>query len=241
MRKAAPQRSTECSPENRLLAGCSAHELERLGGALQPIALHSHMSVATAGERPNWVIFPCNALVSHIAEMEDGSAVEIGMVGCDGLAGLGALFGDVSTFSRSIVQISGAAKAMSAADFRRLVVEPRTELYERVNRYANALLGCIAYIAGCNMRHDTRQRLSRWFLMCEDRVHRTSLDLTHDFIASMIGVRRASVTEVMGELRLAGALEYAYGMVEIRDRAILEAEACPCYAVVRDLFERALA
>ncbi|HZO92750.1 MAG TPA: Crp/Fnr family transcriptional regulator [Candidatus Baltobacteraceae bacterium] len=241
MRRVSVPVQTEEDSGNRLLAACSALERARVAPLLRSIELDAGYTLATAGESPTQILFPGAALISHVTEMQDGATVEVGMVGSEGISDLSVLFGDVTTsLSRTVVQVGGPAQAMRAADFRRCVVDVRGELFDRVNRYANAFLGCLALVAGCNTRHDTRQRVARWLLMVHDRVGRDEFALTHEYIASMMGVRRASVTLVMGALREAGAVEYAYGTMHVIDRAALEREACACYSDLRALFETAV-
>jgi CRP-like cAMP-binding protein len=112
-------------------------------------------------------------------------------------------------------------------------IEPRGELYRLVMRYANSFLGIVARGAACNARHSAEQRLACWLLKAHDRVRRDRFHLTHNFISMMIGIRRPSVTEVMGTLRDAGAIEYAHGGIRIVDRAVLECRTCACYAAIR--------
>jgi CRP-like cAMP-binding protein len=219
--------------ENRLLAGVSVAERARLHGYLHVIDMPDRRLLAGPEDMIRDVWFPADAVVSVVADMEDGESVEVGLVGSEGMAGLAVLFGVGRSATRTMVQIAGAGQRMSAVDFTRHVVEPRGELYRLVMRYANAFLGIVARGAACNARHSAEQRLARWLLTAHDRVRGDRFHLTHDFIAMMIGIRRPSVTEVMGILREVGGIEYAHGDIRIVDRAVLENRACACYAAIR--------
>ena len=120
----------------------------------------------------------------------------------------------------------------------RYVVEPGGEFYRLLLRYANLFSGMVSQTAACNASHSVDQRLARWLLLVHDRVHRDAFPLTHEFMALMLGVRRASVTQAASALRVAGAIEYRIGHVHVVDRDVLEQTACGCYAVMRDLGER---
>jgi CRP-like cAMP-binding protein len=113
-------------------------------------------------------------------------------------------------------------------------------LYDVVGRYAQAALAHMMQSTACNARHHIQERCSRWLLMTHDRVGRDSFELSHEFLAMMLGVRRQSVTVVAGALQAAGLIRYKHGQLEVRDRAGLEAATCECYAIVRDRFESLL-
>jgi CRP-like cAMP-binding protein len=228
-----PSLQVDGAAENRLLAGVSVAERARLHGYLHAIEMPDRQLLAGPGDAIPDVWFPADAVVSVVSDMEDGESVEVGLIGAEGMAGLGVLFGVGRSATRTMVQIAGAGKRMSAVDFTRHVIEPRGELYELVMRYANAFLGIVARGAACNARHSAEQRLARWLLTAHDRVMRDRFHLTHDFIAMMIGIRRPSVTEVMGMLRDVGGIEYAHGDIRIVDRAVLESRACACYEAIR--------
>jgi CRP-like cAMP-binding protein len=228
-----PFRDVDGVAENRLLAGVSVAERARLQVFLHAIDMPDRRLLAAPGDAIRDVWFPTDAVVSVVADMEDGESVEVGLIGTEGMAGLSVLFGAGRSATRTMVQIAGTGRRMSAADFTRQVVEPRGELYGLVMRYAHTFLTIVALGAACNARHSVEQRLARWLLTAHDRVNRDRFHLTHDFIAMMIGIRRPSVTEVMGMLRVVGGIEYAHGDVRIVDRAVLEGRACACYDAIR--------
>jgi CRP-like cAMP-binding protein len=219
--------------ENRLLAAVSVAERARLHAFLHVVDMPDRRLLAGPGDAIGDVWFPTDAVVSVVADMEDGESVEVGLIGSEGMVGLGVLFGVGHSATRTMVQIAGTGQRMSAADFTRHVVEPRGELYRLAMRYANTFVGIVAQGAACNARHSAEQRLARWLLTAHDRVKGDRFHLTHDFIAMMIGIRRPSVTEVMGMLRDVGGIEYAHGDIRIIERAVLETRACACYAAIR--------
>jgi CRP-like cAMP-binding protein len=129
---------------------------------------------------------------------------------------------------------------MTADDFRRLVT-PGSPLHARLQRYTEALFNMVAQGSACNRLHPIEQRCARWLLLCHDRVGRDEFPLTHEFLAQMLGVRRASVTEAAGSLQADGLITYVRGLITIVDRAGLEAASCGCYQIIRREFERMLA
>jgi CRP-like cAMP-binding protein len=198
-----PFRDVDGVTENRLLAGVSVAERARLQVFLHTTEMPDRRLLAGPGDAIRDVWFPTDAVISVVPDMEDGESIEVGLIGTEGMAGLGILFGASRSPTRTMVQVAGAGRRMSAADFTHHVVEPRGELYRSVMRYANTFLTIVALGAACNARHSAEQRLARWLLTAHDRVNRDRFHLTHDFIAMMIGIRRPSVTEVMGTLRVA--------------------------------------
>jgi CRP-like cAMP-binding protein len=228
-----PFRDVDGVTENRLLAGVSVAERARLQVFLHAVEMPDRWLLAGPGDAIRDVWFPTDAVISVVADMEDGESVEVGLIGTEGMAGLGILFGAGRSATRTMVQIAGTGQRMSAADFTNHVVEPRGELYRLVMRYANTFMTVVAQGAACNARHSAEQRLARWLLTAHDRVNRDRFHLTHDFIAMMIGIRRPSVTEVMGMLRDVGGIEYSHGDIRIVERTVLEGRACACYAVIR--------
>jgi CRP-like cAMP-binding protein len=122
----------------------------------------------------------------------------------------------------------------------RAAMDGRGELFGFVQRSVGARLFAAEQLVGCNITHTLRERCARWLLMTRDRVRRDEFPLTHDFLAMMLGVRRASVTEIAGELQDEGAIRYQRGLVTIVDEAKLMQRACECYAAITEEFERVL-
>jgi len=222
---------------NRLLAALPRAERLRLEPFLEPVDLE-YRQVVTKAEAPiKYALFLHDAVTSTVTELPEGEIVEVGLMGAEGLAGHGLLFGPQPSTTTVIVQIPGRASRMRATDFLREVVDHNGESFRVLLRYANAFTGMIAQIAACNASHTVEQRFARWLLLVHDRVGRDGFPLTHEFAALLLGVRRAGVTEVANRLRAAGAIEYRAGDMRVRDRHELERVACGCYEAITRLME----
>jgi hypothetical protein len=201
--------------------------------------LASKQPLTESAEPIPWVYFPHDAVVSLSAVDGGGGIVEVGSIGCEGMAGLPVLLGTDRSIGRLLVQIGGDADRMAAdalqreaarlAEFRRLLL-----------LYTQAFIIQVAQSTACNRLHSAEQRLARWLLICRDRIGRDELPITHETIAHMLGVRRATVTEAAGNLQRRGTIHYRRGVVTIVRRERLEAAACECYRIVREEFDRLL-
>jgi len=222
---------------NRLLDTLSQEEGTRLAPFLERVRVELRQTLSTAGEPIQQVYFPVDSVTSTLMELPEGETVEVGLMGAEGVVGLSLLYGQKIANTTVIVQVPGDAVRIRADHLVREVIEPSTPFHRQLLRYANVFLAMVAQNAGCNASHSVEQRLSRWLLLIHDRVRRDTFPLTHEFAAIMLGVRRASVTQVANTLRNAGAIDYRSGQLKIVDRATLEASACGCYEVIHDLSE----
>jgi CRP-like cAMP-binding protein len=177
------------------------------------------------------VHFPESSIVSLIVTMTDGRSVEVGLVGSQGVAGVGALVGSPMPCD-VVVQVAGDALVLRVEGLPRGGAAERT-LAELLGRYTHALLARTIQIAACNRLHSIRQRAARWILTMADMAGSARLPLTHDLLATMIGARRASISGVAGGLQQSGLIEYRHGKLHIRDRRRLERAACECYRTLR--------
>ena len=171
--------------------------------------------------------------------MGDGEAIEAGLVGRDGMVGVAVLLGASSAPNRCICQVEGDGWRMPVEAFR-AAMAAGGPLHARLLRYTQAFLTQVGQTAGCNRAHPVEERCARWLLMVHDRVEGDQFHLTHEFLSIMLGVRRATVTVVMGMLHQAGVIEYTRGVVTVRDRPGLEAASCACYGLVAEEFQRLL-
>ena len=179
----------------------------------------------------NGVLFPLGCVVSVVTEMLDGSTVEVGFIGREGLTGLPLALGSTSVAQRALIQVPDSALAMSSADFlSALDAEP--DLRTAVSRYAQLTIAALSQYAACNRLHAITERCARWLLMAHDRVPGDTISLTHEFLSQMLGVRRSGVTVAALALQRAGLIEYTRGRIEVRNGAGLEAAACECYVAV---------
>lgn len=183
------------------------------------------------------VFFPRRCVLSLLVMLKQRAPVEAATVGNEGMVGMGTLLGAERCPVMVITQLPGTALRMGATLFRSLV-DDDASLRLLVLRYSHALLEQTSQSVACNRRHPTMQRCARWLLMTHDRAQDDTFPLTHQFLALMLGVRRASVTVAAGQLQRAGLIDYNYGRVTIKDRPGLEAAACECYETVEHRFRR---
>jgi CRP-like cAMP-binding protein len=181
------------------------------------------------------VYFPIDLVGSVLAETDAGP-VEVGTIGNEGVVGLPVFLGARSGPGMAMVQVPGRALRMELEAFRR---EARTgELRSLLERYTLGFLTLVSQGTACNRSHSAEQRLARWLLIVHDRVGRDEFPLTQEFMAQMLGVRRATVSETAAKLHNDGLISYSRGVVRLLDRAALEKTSCECYQIVRAGFER---
>jgi CRP-like cAMP-binding protein len=224
---------------NRILTALPPAEYERLCAHLEPVEMSLGEVLYQPNEPITHVYFPNRGTVSVICTFEDGKSVEAGMVGNEGMFGVCVFLGSVTSPLEAIVQLPGDALRMRAEvlreEFRR-----GEHLQDLLLRYTQAFIIQIAQTAACNRAHPIDGRLSRWLLMCQDRAQASDLQLTHEFIAVMLGTRRAGVSEAAAKLQDEGLIRYRRGHVEILDRRKLEGHSCECYPIVKHEFDRLL-
>lgn len=215
-------------PGNRLLSALPEEELARLRPHLEAVRLEQTVPIYEAGAPIGHVHFPTTGVFSLVTRMRDGSVVEVATVGNEGMLGVQAFLDGSVMPVGAFCQVAGEALRLGTDNFRREVGH-ESPLSSLLRRYAQT----VAVIA----THPIRQRCTRWMLLTHDRVDSDEFPLTHEFLAQMLGVRRASVTEVAGSLQKQGLITYRRGRVAVLDRAGLEAAACECYGVIRQEFE----
>jgi CRP-like cAMP-binding protein len=223
---------------NRLLNALPPAETAWLMELMEPVSLAFKQLLYEPDQPIRDVYFPLTGVASLLIEMQDGGIVEIGTVGNEGMVGLPVFLGAASTPGRAIIQIPGSALRMPAATFTEVVLRADGALYYLLQRYTQALFVQTAQGAACNRVHNQEQRFCRWILMMHDRVGSDTFPLTHEFIAQMLGVRRATVSEIAAAMQATDLIQYHRGTMTIRDRAGLEAASCECYQVIRAEFDR---
>jgi CRP-like cAMP-binding protein len=222
---------------NHLLAAVPAEEMEVLRPDLETVPL-AFKQVLYEPERPiEQVYFPHRGVVSLVTEMEDGSSVEVATVGPEGIVGLPVFLGDTTIAGRAFAQVPGEAARMNADAFRRALGRC-PKLHQLLSRYTLALLNLLAQNGACNRSHSVEERLARWLLMTQDRVHAPTFPMTQEFMAQMLGVSRPTVSTTASILQKAGFITYARGQINVTDRRGLEAASCECYRVIRKHFDR---
>jgi len=226
-------------PRNRILAGLPPEEYEAIAPRLERVDLQTKQILFDVDQPIEYVYFPETIVVSVLAVMADGTAVETATVGHEGMAGLAVFHGTDRTSAHAFVQIPGTALRMSAAAFRN-ALRQSPALTLTLHRYTQALFTLVAQSSACNRLHTMAERCVRWLLHTHDRAGADDFPLTHQFLSQMLGVRRATVTEAMGALQATGAITYEMGVVRVLDRATLEDTACECYAIIVREFDRLL-
>jgi CRP-like cAMP-binding protein len=227
-------------PANRLLAALPPREYARLAPSLELVTLPFKAVLYEPGHVVADIHFPLSGAVSVISPADgrpDGIAV--GVVGREGVAGLPVFLGVKSAFFRGVVQLPGQSLRMRAAEFNRRVRRGGT-LHDLLLRFTHAFLIQVSRTVACNSLCPVEKRLCRWLLAVHDRAEGHQFPLTHEFLAGMLGVRRASVSDAARKLRDAGLIRYGAGRLTVLDRGGLESAACGCYRVVQDEARRAL-
>jgi len=227
--------------QNQILAALPAEELSRIRPLLTRVKLVSAQVLHDAGERIEHVYFVEQGFGSVVADVDEPlKSIEIGLIGRESMVGLAGWFSaDAIAYNRVMVQLPGAAHRMPAQQLRENV-DNMPVLRQLLQRASQALSAQVAQTAACNSMHTLPERLARWLMMAHDRVDGDELQLTQEFLAIMLAVRRPGVTVAMGTLQAAGLVSHTRGRVVIRDRAGLEAAGCDCYKRVK-IFAAALA
>lgn len=227
---------------NRLLARLPAADFDRLLPELELVEIRRGEVLYLPDEPIRHVYFPNVGTISLIVVMESGAQAEIGIVGNEGMLGLPVVLGAGSSPHLAVAQIADSAMKMSVEALR-AEIDQCSPLYRLLLRYADALFIQTAQIAACNRLHHLDGRLARWLLMSQDRMKSDQLQSTQEFIATMLGVRRAGVTAAATALQEAGTISYSRGKILILNRKHLEKASCECYKVVGkeldSLFSRA--
>jgi CRP-like cAMP-binding protein len=219
---------------NQFLAALSPVVLSRLTPHLEQVHLERNHLLFRAREPLTVVSFPTTAVVSLIARLESGQTLDVGLVGRDGLAGTAVLPGIATTMScDGIVSIPGLALQISADALRRESMTGQA-LAAAIGRFVQLLLVRSMQMSVCNAFHTVEQRCIRRLLAIDDLIAREDIPLTHEALATMLGVRRPTVTVVMRSLRDRGLIGEQRSRVRIRDRSGLHAACCECYQVMRD-------
>jgi CRP-like cAMP-binding protein len=213
---------------NRLLCGLAEADRALLQSLLSPVTLPVNKSLEASNRRIAFVYFPESGLVSTVARGSAHHAVEIGLIGNEGMTGLAVMLGAGQTPHESFVQATGAGWRIAAADLR-LAMNASESLRDRLLCYAHTLTVQMGYTALANARYKIEERLARWLLMGHDRASGDQVILTHEFLAMMLGTRRPGVTTTLNLLERAGLVRTERGRVTILDRAALEEAANGCY------------
>jgi CRP-like cAMP-binding protein len=223
---------------NRLLAALAPEVYAQLQPALAPVRLRLGQVLLEPAEPVRQVYFLRSGMVSLLSCLEDGSGIEVAIVGTEGIVGLSLFLGAGVTQTRAICQLAGTAARLAAPAFLAAVQEnPR--LQQLLLRYTQARIDQMTLTAACNSHHGTEARLARWLLTTQDRAQNARFLLTHEFLGDMLDVRRATVSQAASAFQQAGLIRYVRGQVTIVDRPGLEARTCECYGRIRETYQRA--
>ncbi len=224
--------AVEVSMENLILAALPGDEYELLVPRLEAVELALGANLYKSGDIIEYVYFPTSALISLVTHMKNGAAIEVGVIGRDGMVGIPVLLGDDIAFEEAIVQVAGAALRMRSTVLKQLVQQRSSPLLTLLLLYTRTLMKQVMQTAACNRLHNEKERLARWLLMCSDRLVSNELPLTQDFLSDMLGLPRASLTDAASDIQTKGLIRYTPGSIRILKRKRLEAFACECYRVV---------
>lgn len=221
---------------NWILDALPDEEFQNLEAGMDRLELVEKETLLTPDRPGSWTYFPTSGVISFLREFHDGSQIEVGVVGREGMAGLHMVLESNLESLRAVVQCRGTVCRVDSdlllAEFRSM----RT-LHRLLLRFTFSLLSQISLTAACNQLHTVDQRLARWLLAMGDRMDSAELHLSHEFLASMLGTGRARVTESIGRFRDRGGLSGGRGRIIIADRLVLKSESCECYEDLKALYE----
>jgi CRP-like cAMP-binding protein len=225
------------SVRNRLLAGLSRKEYARILPDLTRVTLSSGQVMYEPGSVMSMAYFLETAIVSILSVAEDGTSIEVSVVGDEGVIGIPIVLRSHGLPYRIVVQEPGIAWRMKA-DVLRREFERCGPLHKLVLYYVHTLIVVLAQSGACNRFHTIRQRFCRWVLTSQDRARSSEIRSTQEFLSQMLGVNRGSASQAAGALQRAGLISYRRGRITILDRSGLEAAACECYHIVKGEVDR---
>ena len=220
---------------NQLLASLPKKDYEGLKRKLEEIPLVFGEILLEPNALVSDVYFPNSGIISLLAGANERSSLEVGMVGKEGMVGVGVFLGVDTSVNRAVVQGDGTAMKMKGTALRKHC-DKSGALFRLLQRYSYSVLTQITQSAVCNQFHSLDARLARWLLMTRDRMGDDEFRLTQDFLSNMLGVRREGVSVAAGNLQRVNLIRYSRGRLKILDRAGLEATACGCYEIIRNGF-----
>jgi hypothetical protein len=229
----APRRDDDTVLRNKILSLLPPGELDAVLERTEMVTVETKESVWERHTPIRFVHFPEDCIISLVTDLNDGDKVEAMTVGNDGFVGIAIFNGLAASKLTAIGQITGNSRRMASEHFTELAGSC-AGLDRLIHRYSQFVFETVAQSAACNRLHVIEQRCARWLLMSHDRVGRDRFDLTQEFLAEMLGVRRPGVTVAMGVLEKAGLIAHGRGNITVTNRAGLEKAACECYATIRE-------
>ena len=220
---------------NLFLSSLSPAARDLLFSSTTPVMLPLRSGLYEANQTPAYAYFMTSGIASVVTEMSDGSTAEVGLIGAEGVVGSLHLLGPASVSTSCFIQLDGTALRIPLPKLEK-AFQTSEEIRDRMLEFVQTQALSLGQLAGCHRLHEAEQRLARWLLMAQDRVQSDELNFTQEFLAMMLGARRTTVTVVAGALQRKGLIEYRRGRVTILDRKSLEAAACDCYKIIRQLY-----
>lgn len=224
---------------NLLLKALPDKDRKAVEDVLEPVGLERGATIFNTGAPLDRIYFLDKGIVSLISEFSDGATAEITAVGPEGFVNVGSLLDDDHAIARYTVQAKGKARMGNSKEFRS-IVDQRPIVRSLMLRYVQALVGELSQTVACNLLHSLDHRLARWLLLFHDRNGENGLDLTHEYLGQMLGVRRASISEQAAALQRDGAIAYSRGRIEITDRNRLKQHTCECHDLIQGRYRRLL-
>lgn len=225
--------------QNHILASLPAKDFQRLLPDLKLVEMPLGWTMSESGDHVNFLHFPVSGIVALMYSLEDGSSSETALVGNEGMVGISIFMGGDSMPTSTEVQSAGQAYRLS-----RKIMKHEFSLGGQLQHLAllftQALIAQTSQTAVCNQHHSLDQKICRWLLMTMDRSHDDKLLITQEALGKLLGVRRESITQILGQFQKDGLIELARGRITVLDRAKLEERVCECYSVVTDEYERLL-
>jgi CRP-like cAMP-binding protein len=222
--------------QNAILGGLNPSMIAEVIETGRLVVLKTPQPIYEAGSPIREVYFPIDAVLSVVAQMRDGGAIEVGTVGREGVSAIPLLLGATTSANESYCQVPGRAFVISSDRFRRLLSVGDEQFRHVLDRFLQAYVNMLGQLAACNGMHTIYERCARWLLLTHDRVNSDKIALTHEYLAMMLGARRSGVTIAAATLQQAGFIRYVHGHIVILDRKGLEDASCECYGVARAQF-----
>lgn len=227
-----------CDPrEKHLLCALTDSELEMLAPHLELVTMATSEVLFEANEKIHHIYFPITAFASLLCCLEDGTTVEVAMVGNEGMLGVSALMGNNESLTQALIIQAEHGYRISINSIHSILARSGGRrsgmLQKTILRYAHSLFKQMSQGTACKRRHSLDQQLCSWLLSCFDRGHSNALSMTHESIAYILGVRRESITGIAKNLQEAGIIQYQRGHIELKSRASMESRACECCMILK--------
>jgi len=219
---------------NLLIDSLPPAQRKSLLARMEPVALPVGTVLYRTGEQPDFAHFMTSGIASIVTFMANGEGAEVGLIGREGVVEGINLLGSAAPPTTGFIQVEGSALRISYAELQKQLEVPGL-LFPRILEFVQCHGFILSQLAACNGLHEIEERLARWLLMVEDRVQSDRFYLTQAFLAEMLGIRRTSVSAAAGNLQKKGLIAYRRGHIQVLKRKGLEAAACECYPIVRDL------